>query len=198
MDTLSDNMLLIQASFISILICPAVWNTIGFVEYKTKSISRLFGSNLRGVYFTALVATITSRTRDILFIYASYKTMNTAEIPHQTSLFLGLLLGIIGAVLVFTSGYKLGVIGTYMGDHFGIFLPAKLTSFPFNVLDNPMYVGSSLAMLGWAFLMRSKIGLVMAVFASSQARPGSFISALSVSLWLGVSLVTRQKSTASP
>jgi len=40
------------------------------------------------------------------------------------------------------------VTGTFLGDYCGILLDAKITGFPFNVLDNPMYVGSSMSFLG--------------------------------------------------
>ena len=37
--------------------------------------------------------------------------------------------------------------GTFLGDYFGILMKEKVTGFPFNVLDNPMYVGSTLLFL---------------------------------------------------
>lgn len=38
------------------------------------------------------------------------------------------------------------------GDYFGILMEAKVTSFPFNVLDNPMYWGSTAVYLGWSLM----------------------------------------------
>ncbi|KAL8175346.1 UNVERIFIED_CONTAM: hypothetical protein K2H54_020272 [Gekko kuhli] len=37
-------------------------------------------------------------------------------------------------------------------DYFGILMEAKVTCFPFNVLDNPMYCGSTAIYLGWALM----------------------------------------------
>lgn len=38
------------------------------------------------------------------------------------------------------------------GDYFGILKEAKVTSFPFSVLDNPMYWGSTAIYLGWSLM----------------------------------------------
>ena len=61
------------------------------------------------------------------------------------------LLG-LGQLFVITSIYALGITGTYLGDYFGILMSHRVTSFPFNVLSDPMYVGSTLAFLGGAIL----------------------------------------------
>ncbi len=41
----------------------------------------------------------------------------------------------------------LGVTGTYLGDYFGILMDKMVTGFPFNILDNPMYIGSTMCFL---------------------------------------------------
>lgn len=56
----------------------------------------------------------------------------------------------VGAVLVGSSMWKLGVTGTYLGDHFGILLDERITSFPFSVAEHPMYYGSTLCFLSYA------------------------------------------------
>lgn len=38
------------------------------------------------------------------------------------------------------------------GDYFGILKEARVTTFPFNILDNPMYWGSTANYLGWAVM----------------------------------------------
>jgi len=40
----------------------------------------------------------------------------------------------------------------FAGDYFDILLPAKVTGFPFNVMDNPMYWGSTLNFLGMSLV----------------------------------------------
>ena len=43
-----------------------------------------------------------------------------------------------------TSTLALGITGTFLGDYFGILMDKRVEGFPFNVLENPMYVGSTL------------------------------------------------------
>ena len=57
--------------------------------------------------------------------------------------------------------YALGLTGTYLGDYFGILMPARVTSFPFNVTDAPMYYGSTMSFLGTAILYQRVAGLVL-------------------------------------
>lgn len=38
------------------------------------------------------------------------------------------------------------------GDYFGLLLDDRVTGFPFNLLDNPMYWGSTLNFLGTALM----------------------------------------------
>ena len=40
----------------------------------------------------------------------------------------------------------------FAGDHFGIYLDAKVTSFPYNVLEHPMHTGGVLNFLGSALM----------------------------------------------
>jgi phosphatidylethanolamine N-methyltransferase len=49
-----------------------------------------------------------------------------------------------GQTLVLSSTWALGVTGTFLGDYFGILMSARVEGFPFNVLRDPMYVGSTL------------------------------------------------------
>jgi methylene-fatty-acyl-phospholipid synthase len=56
----------------------------------------------------------------------------------------------IGNIFVLSSMYALGITGTYLGDHFGILMKAKLTGFPFNFLAHPMYQGASMIFMGYA------------------------------------------------
>lgn len=51
---------------------------------------------------------------------------------------------IVGQVFVLTSTYALGITGTFLGDYFGILMDHRVEGFPFNVLRDPMYVGSTL------------------------------------------------------
>lgn len=57
--------------------------------------------------------------------------------------------------------WALGVTGTYLGDYFGILMDEKVTSFPFNVTDAPMYWGSTASFLGTAILFGKPAGVFL-------------------------------------
>ncbi|KAJ1096642.1 hypothetical protein NDU88_001777, partial [Pleurodeles waltl] len=56
----------------------------------------------------------------------------------------------LGGLFVVSSFFALGFVGTYLGDYFGILMEEKVTSFPFNIMNDPMYWGSTMNFLGWA------------------------------------------------
>ena len=68
---------------------------------------------------------------------------------------------VAGNVFVLSSMWALGITGTYLGDYFGILMPARVTGFPFNVLDAPMYVGSTMSFLGVALLRGRWAGVLL-------------------------------------
>jgi len=57
--------------------------------------------------------------------------------------------------------YALGVTGTYLGDYFGMLMPARVEGFPFNVTDAPMYWGSTMSFVGTALYYGRPGGLVL-------------------------------------
>uniref|UniRef100_A0A8C0JCY9 phosphatidyl-N-methylethanolamine N-methyltransferase n=1 Tax=Chelonoidis abingdonii TaxID=106734 RepID=A0A8C0JCY9_CHEAB len=56
----------------------------------------------------------------------------------------------------YTACYCLGAVILLLNfirsDYFGILKEEKVTSFPFNVMDNPMYWGSTACYLGWSIM----------------------------------------------
>ena len=62
-----------------------------------------------------------------------------------------------------SSMYKLGVTGTFLGDYSGIFMDERVTSFPFNVSNNPMYHGSFLSFLGTALWYGKGVGVLLSL-----------------------------------
>ncbi|XP_075021518.1 phosphatidylethanolamine N-methyltransferase isoform X1 [Calonectris borealis] len=73
----------------------------------------------------------------------------------------GLAILAVGTLFVISSFLALGFTGTFLGDYFGILMEAKVTSFPFSVLDNPMYWGSTAVYLGWSLMHASPAGLLL-------------------------------------
>ena len=68
-----------------------------------------------------------------------------------------------GNVLVLSSMWALGITGTYLGDYFGILMDYRVTSFPFNITDAPMYHGSTLSFLGTAFFYGKPAGILLTI-----------------------------------
>ncbi|CAH4032810.1 unnamed protein product [Pieris brassicae] len=75
---------------------------------------------------------------------------------------IAMVLIIVGQVLVVTSTYQLGIVGTYCGDYFGILMKERVTEFPFNICNNPMYRGSTLTFLGYALFHAKPAGILIA------------------------------------
>ena len=60
------------------------------------------------------------------------------------------ILFLFGNVLVVSSMWALGVTGTYLGDYFGILMKSRVTGFPFNFTNHPMYYGSTMVFFSTA------------------------------------------------
>jgi len=71
-------------------------------------------------------------------------------LPEPYATLLPILLVGGGQVLVWSSTWQLGITGTFLGDYFGILMDNRVTSFPFNIIENPMYIGSTLSFVGVA------------------------------------------------
>jgi hypothetical protein len=69
--------------------------------------------------------------------------------PYDT--LIPVVLFVVGQTLVLTSTMALGITGTFLGDYFGILMDRKVESFPFNILRDPMYVGSTMCFAAGAF-----------------------------------------------
>ena len=79
----------------------------------------------------------------------------------QPAQFLAYTMLACGNILVLSSMWTLGITGTYLGDYFGILMDHRVTAFPFNVTDAPMYYGSTLSFLGSAILYGKPAGIVL-------------------------------------
>lgn len=131
---------------------PIIWNILGRFEYYTRAISRIFVKPVIGVYMLALWIFVVGLYRDALFVIAMDRQVKLDQLDTPLFKATGGACIVGGAVLVLTSFYQLGMSGTYLGDYFGILMETRVTAFPFNVFDHPMYDGSTLAFLGKAIL----------------------------------------------
>lgn len=144
-----------------VMLNPLFWNVVGRLEYRTHVLSKVAGGPRRGVTLLAMGILSFNYLRTSIFHIVMDKHATCS--PMQNSLFdaVGYLLVLVGTVLVLSSGYQLGFFCSFMGDYFGILLKEKVTSFPFNVVSDPMYVGSALVYLGVSFLHASVVGIIL-------------------------------------
>ena len=111
----------------------------------------------------ALAVTILSIgfLRDYLYERALRHQPTHPLLETDLAKYAGYALLAVGNVLVLSSTWALGITGTFLGDYFGILLDDKVTGFPFNVTDAPMYYGSTLNFLGSALLYGRPAGIVL-------------------------------------
>jgi phosphatidylethanolamine/phosphatidyl-N-methylethanolamine N-methyltransferase len=82
--------------------------------------------------------------------------------PYATSVPVALFL--IGQLFVISSTWALGITGTFLGDYFGILMDDRVEGFPFNVLRDPMYVGSTICFAATALWYESPAGLMITLY----------------------------------
>lgn len=147
---------------------PFFWNFSARMEYKHKLLSRIFGSAKVGCYVLAAITFIIGLTRNCVVIVAVTRQLSFEDYLGQSTVeymkVIGLLCIFTGLTLAISSMFRLGIAGTYLGDYFGMLKDSRVTSFPYNVVDNPMYVGSTIAFLGLALRMVSPIGLLLTAY----------------------------------
>lgn len=143
---------------------PVFWNIASRFEYRTKLISRIAGGPKNGVVLLGLMILALNGLRTNLF----HTLVETDESPLQllsTPLAgaIGQVMIVFGTTLVISSTWRLGFFGTFMGDHFGLLLKERVTGFPFNVTDNPMYWGSAIIYFGYSLKHASLIGILLSL-----------------------------------
>ncbi|KAI9680338.1 MAG: Phosphatidyl-N-methylethanolamine N-methyltransferase [Trizodia sp. TS-e1964] len=151
-------------SALSIAFNPIFWNIVARNEYHNKTLTRLFGGNSRlGCYFLGATIFAIGIVRDLLYERALRSQPTHPLLDTPASSFLAYALFGAGNVLVLSSMWALGITGTYLGDYFGILMDERVTAFPFNVTDAPMYYGSTLSFLGSALYFGRPAGLLLTI-----------------------------------
>ncbi|KAJ7254150.1 phospholipid methyltransferase-domain-containing protein [Mycena rebaudengoi] len=155
---LSQTSLLV--SLLSILFNPVAWNIVAQNEYRNKTITRLFGGNARyGCYFLTILIFSFGILRESLYHRALTDQPHHAILPAPFDIVVPVLLFSIGQTFIVTSTWALGVTGTFLGNYFGILMDHRVEGFPFNVLHNPMYVGSTMCFARTALWYERPAGL---------------------------------------
>ncbi|KAI5808961.1 phospholipid methyltransferase-domain-containing protein [Peziza echinospora] len=146
----------------SIAFNPLFWNIAARQEYHNKAITKIFLGNSRyGCYALAVAIFSLGILRDWLYEGALRQQPTLVELDILPVKVLAGVLFAAGNVLVLTSMWALGFTGTYLGDYFGILMDSKVTGFPFNVTDAPMYYGSTLSFLATALYFAKPAGILL-------------------------------------
>ncbi|KAI0668965.1 phospholipid methyltransferase [Trametes maxima] len=153
------------ASVASIAFNPTAWNIVARNEYRNKTITRIFGGNARhGCYFLALCIFSAGLLRDSLYHRALLEQPQAKILPEPFDTVVPAVLFGLGQIFVVTSTWALGVTGTFLGDYFGILMDHRVEGFPFNVLRDPMYVGSTMSFAATALWFERPAGLLITVY----------------------------------
>jgi phosphatidylethanolamine N-methyltransferase len=156
---------LIKAVIVCVL-TPVIWNIVARLEFYTHILTKIACNNKYiGAYALAVYIFTFSLYRDYLFnqAVATQPTWSFLEQFSPYTQYIGYVIGGIGSIFVLSSMWKLGITGTYLGDYFGILMDEPVTSFPFNVMRNPMYDGATMVFLGQALVANSAAGILMTV-----------------------------------
>jgi len=152
-------------SLASITFNPTVWNIVARNEYRNKTITKIFGGNARaGCYFLAASIFFAGMLRDSLFQKAITEQPHAQLLPEPLNVIIPTVLVGAGQLFVVTSTWQLGVTGTFLGDYFGILMDHRVEGFPFNVLTDPMYVGSTMSFVGASLWYESPAGLLISLY----------------------------------
>ncbi|KAM8960359.1 phosphatidylethanolamine N-methyltransferase [Pelodytes ibericus] len=162
---LSQYVVLADGWFLFALLCivfnPLFWNTVARWEYRTRSLTRTFGSPYVACYCLGAVLLFLAAFRSHCFTEAMKMQPHLSALETPIVYYVGLLLLGAGTLLAISSFFALGFAGTYLGDYFGILMDEKVTGFPFNIMENPMYWGSTANYLGLALVHSSPAGLIL-------------------------------------
>ncbi|KAM5538746.1 hypothetical protein V8D89_007468 [Ganoderma adspersum] len=144
---------------------PTAWNIVARNEYRNKTITRIFGGNVRyGCYFLAVSIFTAGMVRDGLFREALQDQPKLKLLPEPLDVIVPALLFVVGQIFVLTSTWALGITGTFLGDYFGILMDHRVEGFPFNVLRDPMYVGSTMCFAATALWYERPAGLLITLY----------------------------------
>ncbi|KDQ54700.1 hypothetical protein JAAARDRAFT_209364 [Jaapia argillacea MUCL 33604] len=152
-------------SIFAIAFNPTAWNIVARNEYHNKTLTRVFGGNVyNGCYFLALSIFSFGILRDHLYQAALGDQPRVPLLPQPFDVIVPAGLFLVGQTFVVTSTWALGVTGTFLGDYFGILMDHRVEGFPFNILRDPMYVGSTMCFAAGALWYERPAGLLITLY----------------------------------
>ena len=154
-------------AFVHIIWNVLYWNVTSRLEYFFGFFSKFWKNKKTAVVIHGTIIFINCVSRSFIYKYV------VEQGPKLMSLFqydwitiFGYLLYSFGILLVVSSTYQLGVIGTYNGDAYGFLLPGIIKDFPFNYFNAPMYLGSTINFFAHAIIYRSLNGFLLSILVA--------------------------------
>ncbi len=150
--------------------CAVIWTILLHLQFKYNLLTRLVGNDGgKAADFLAYIIIYSGCTRNYAFSEAL-----TNNHKFHLGLWDYLIIGIgyslivFGLVLIAFSFYRLGLRGMYFGDHFGFLFKEKVISFPYNIFENPQYIGSCSFFYGMALSHLSPAGICLSLLINSS------------------------------
>ncbi|KAM9462644.1 phosphatidylethanolamine N-methyltransferase isoform 2-T2 [Clarias gariepinus] len=145
----------------SIILNPVFWNVVARWEHRTRALTHIFKSPYVACYCLGAVILLLNVYRSHSFAVAMESQPKMELLDRVQVYYLGASLMLVGSLFVISSFLALGFTGTFLGDYFGILMEEKVTGFPFNLMENPMYWGSTANYLGLALMNASPVGVLL-------------------------------------
>ena len=154
-------------SIAMIIICPVTWNLVARYEFYTQKLSKFCGDNRLAADIFAHCLIEMGIFRNYLFVRVVKNQLKTEYFDDHYIILeiIGYLILVCGFHLVIFAYYRLGIHGIYYGDYFGVLCKEMVTAFPFSILENPLYVGSTMMFLGTSILYKSPAGIFLTICA---------------------------------
>ena len=148
---------------LAVMLNPLIWNSIVRFEYRTRAVSRLCGGARPAVLLLGPFIMGMNFLRTALFRYMAAANTRLELLENNVAVGAGYLLVGVGTLLVLSSAWRLGYYNTFLGDYFGILMDARVAGFPFNVVNDPMYLGAVMIYVGDAVLYASVVALLLSL-----------------------------------
>ena len=153
----------LYTSIFFIILCPILYNLLARLEYFYKSISKIFNGDKKRAnkvysFFMMLVGIIRN-----YFYYEALKVQPTISYESYDQLLftLSIFVAAFGLTLIIFSSFRLGVRGVYYADYFDIKMDFTVNVFPYNIISDPLYVGTTMCFLSYALYKGSLAGLML-------------------------------------
>ncbi|XP_786646.3 phosphatidylethanolamine N-methyltransferase [Strongylocentrotus purpuratus] len=137
-------------------------------EYRTSFLTRLFGSKKIACAVFCCIIAILALFRFNTFYHAVTPQESWPLIDHMVIRTIGQVLTASGVVMATWAIVALNFYGYGFADSFDILMEERVTSFPFNVFNNPMYLGSTLEYVGASLVAASPTGMLLSALIGAM------------------------------